>query len=215
MTSGLDFGAAKAIMALNFSSWDNAQDGQGEPSRDSSDTDLKGESKASEMMSKSSKDDASVLSHLVEEKSSVVTADEDVARVSPSLLNIEAPSKSAARVSLEPNDDDTSTLKEPRSNCAGLKRAQVLTCPSASMESAQNTQSAPIRTCDVKSCTSQPPPHWLAADTWNECMDNIYRWNHHMSGDEQNLEFQKYSLLPGREKERLRDKLVALMNNRF
>mmetsp|Transcript_28967 Transcript_28967/g.61212 ORF Transcript_28967/g.61212 Transcript_28967/m.61212 type:complete len:668 (-) Transcript_28967:200-2203(-) len=62
--------------------------------------------------------------------------------------------------------------------------------------------------------SSQPPPHWLAADTWSECLRKIKLWNNKLSRDEQNMEYLKFERLPGGEKERLRKKLLTLMNNR-
>lgn len=40
----------------------------------------------------------------------------------------------------------------------------------------------------------RPPPHWLAADSWKECVANINRWNK-LSSEDQNREFLKYKTL--------------------
>jgi len=61
---------------------------------------------------------------------------------------------------------------------------------------------------------SQPPPHWLAAETWEQCLVNIHRWSSQLSEAERNAEYHKYESLPDGEKERLRLKLIQLMANR-
>ena len=62
--------------------------------------------------------------------------------------------------------------------------------------------------------SSQPPPHWLAQETWEECLVNIHKWTSQLTEDQRNAEYIKYDSLPDAEKERLRKKLVVLMNNR-
>jgi SHAQKYF class myb-like DNA-binding protein len=61
---------------------------------------------------------------------------------------------------------------------------------------------------------SQPPPHWLATDTWDICLANIYLWNNKLTESERNAEFLHYNRLSSSEKECLREKLVNLMDNR-
>lgn len=59
---------------------------------------------------------------------------------------------------------------------------------------------------------SEPPPHWLAANTWEECVHNIHQWSM-LSKDIQNREYLKYDDLTREEDERLRRKLRKLMDN--
>jgi SHAQKYF class myb-like DNA-binding protein len=59
----------------------------------------------------------------------------------------------------------------------------------------------------------QPPPHWLATDTWEICLANIHRWNNKLTECERNAEFLHYNRLCSSEKECLREKLVNLMVN--
>ena len=61
---------------------------------------------------------------------------------------------------------------------------------------------------------AQPPPHWLAAETWEQCLVNIHRWTSQLSEAERSAEYHKYESLPDGEKERLRLKLIQLMANR-
>ena len=59
----------------------------------------------------------------------------------------------------------------------------------------------------------RPPPHWLAADSWKECVANVNRWNK-LSSEDQNREFLKYKTLSHEEKGCLRKKLVKLLSNK-
>lgn len=61
---------------------------------------------------------------------------------------------------------------------------------------------------------SQPPPHWLATDTWDMCLYNIHCWNNKLTESERNAEYLHYDRLSSSEKECLREKLVNLLDNR-
>ena len=61
---------------------------------------------------------------------------------------------------------------------------------------------------------SQPPPHWLATDTWDMCLYNIHRWNNKLTESERNAEYLRYNRLSSSEKECLHEKLVNSMDNR-
>lgn len=59
---------------------------------------------------------------------------------------------------------------------------------------------------------SQPPPHWMAVDSWDECLSNIHKWNSELTPREQENEIQKYKNFSSAERERLRKKLATLMS---
>ena len=61
--------------------------------------------------------------------------------------------------------------------------------------------------------SSQPPPNWLACQTWEACLENIDKWST-LTEIQRTSEYLKYDSFPFDEKETLRKKLIILMNNR-
>ena len=96
---------------------------------------------------------------------------------------------------------DSSEAAESKSNVGGTEDSELST----------DKMSANV---PVSATSSQPPPHWLAQETWEECLVNIHNWTSKLTEDQRNAEYVKYDSLPDDEKERLRQKLVVLMNNR-
>ena len=67
---------------------------------------------------------------------------------------------------------------------------------------------------DESEVASQPPPSWLAVDNWDTVLANIQRWRNRLTESERSMEYEKYHSLPEREKDRVRKRLMRLMENR-
>eukprot|EP00584_Thalassiosira_punctigera_P011344 CAMPEP_0172563264 /NCGR_PEP_ID=MMETSP1067-20121228/100142_1 /TAXON_ID=265564 ORGANISM="Thalassiosira punctigera, Strain Tpunct2005C2" /NCGR_SAMPLE_ID=MMETSP1067 /ASSEMBLY_ACC=CAM_ASM_000444 /LENGTH=866 /DNA_ID=CAMNT_0013353677 /DNA_START=265 /DNA_END=2865 /DNA_ORIENTATION=+ len=225
-TTADDYGAAEAILALNFARWDNDKNGRETESSDSQDTGPKDVSratlpKARDVLGKNkncsivgvelekiedgsitiseidSEGNLSATSSKTVEGAAKISEDADVRMNSDSVDD-------GSSVTVEPNDKDELAPKE--SNFA----AQSFVLKEREYPSIlQHASNRPNET----NSNSQPPPHWLAADTWDECLAKIRQWNNQLSREEQNMEYIKYGGLTGGVKEQLRQKLFILMNN--
>ena len=96
----------------------------------------------------------------------------------------------------------------PKSN----EDAKVANVPTAKGE-ASTVKSAPLKK-KIYNNLKQPPPHWLATASWDECMNNIHKWNSDLSLEEQADEVKKYKSFTSKQKEQMRIKLLTLMGNR-
>ena len=185
-----DYGAAKAILALNCANWDKEKHAKKparvkereSPKAEGASGFLQGEAKATNEVNESI------------ETSAVVSLKEDQVVAMNSGMSV-----------------DTQTYKDgsmPESDEAvgvDLNGGPVM---SLKVE-APTVKSGPTRPRG-----SQPPPHWLATDTWDMCLYNIHRWNNKLTESERNAEYLHYDRLSSSEKECLREKLVNLMDNR-
>lgn len=66
---------------------------------------------------------------------------------------------------------------------------------------------------DESEVSSKPPPSWLAMDNWDTVLANIQRWNNRLTENERSMEYKKYDSLPEKEKDRLRKKLMRLLQS--
>jgi hypothetical protein len=66
---------------------------------------------------------------------------------------------------------------------------------------------------DESEVTTKPPPSWLAMDHWDTVLANIQRWNNRLTENERSIEYEKYNSLPEKEKDRLRKKLMMLLQS--
>jgi len=152
-----------------------------------------------------------------EEVALKISEDADVS-VESQNADDEALSKSEKTMAVESNDEvkltpQDSSFADRNTNSKGREDSNF-SAATNSKDKAPILKCAPIRPNNNMKHSSQPPPHWLAADTWDACVGKIKLWNSQLSSEEQNMEYLKYNRLTGREKERLRKKLVILMNNR-
>jgi len=222
-----DYGAAEAILALNFARWDGGQNGREPVSSSSEDVGLKESSRASS--SKMNADGGDVCAD------SQKNEDEFMAR---SQIDLEETSSAASskteKVMLKIAEDahskvdrhnvDDESLEVDKSGAIEPKNEDKLGPKKLNLASRNSDLKGredsplplkydPIRQSNANN-SLQPPPHWLAADTWSECLGKIQLWNNQLSDEEQNMEYRKYDNLTGSEKERLRQKLLILMKNR-
>lgn len=215
-----DHSAAEAIMALNFSSWGAGKDDAASGTESADETSAVTSSEGDDEAALKAQDggDASVDLQSSEEEGS-----EEGSRMDSRQFEETGPQTTVdANPSVDSHDPDTLSESEVEAVEATLEpcaRTAILqgkgdvnsySAAANSSDEAAEAQGAPAR----PNTSSQPPPHWLAADTWDQCMDNIYRWNSQLSREEQNAEEERYDDFSAKEKERLRRKLVNLMNNR-
>ena len=131
-------------------------------------------------------------------------------------VGIEAPLKpdNALYVELDKKDEELATQETNYKLWDIHKKGRTFSDDTSSVKKSPQLECAPNRLDDTITHNSQPPPHWLAAKTWEQCLRKIHLWNDHLSAEQKQTEYLKFSRLTGGEKKRLRRKLVALMNNR-
>ena len=136
------------------------------------------------------------------------------------------PAKKDENIDVEPATENAGVLNEDTpmksgetsdpdcNNMAVDSDADVKGKDAAPEESLEVSDSCEASDETSKTATkfTQPPPNWLAADSWDECLGKIHLWNHELSESEQNKEYMEYHHLSNKEKDRLREKLVNLMN---
>eukprot|EP00571_Detonula_confervacea_P009121 CAMPEP_0172317988 /NCGR_PEP_ID=MMETSP1058-20130122/33532_1 /TAXON_ID=83371 /ORGANISM="Detonula confervacea, Strain CCMP 353" /LENGTH=887 /DNA_ID=CAMNT_0013032697 /DNA_START=260 /DNA_END=2920 /DNA_ORIENTATION=+ len=238
-----DYGAAEAIMGLNFANWDTRKSAS-ESTKEKPCFSLKESppailSQAKKAVLKPSDDgDVSADSqHLVDEAmatskeidfkethTSMPSMDEVAAKTAKdSAEKVDSPNyedkatQARKAVDVESNEGNGLTCQDSNLSARAMnskgKEDLIVSTAKGSNDEALVGNNAPAKPSIMQN-SSQPPPHWLAAGTWVECLDNIHRWNNQLTEGERNSEYLKYNCLCGREKERLRKKLVILMNNR-
>ena len=182
-----DYGAAKAILALNCANWDKEKHAKVPAwAKERSIIDLKLSPKA-DGASGFLQGEAKVTNEVNEsiETSVVVSLKEDQAVAKISGMSVDTQTHKAVGVDL--NGGPVMSLK---------------------------VEAPIVKSGPTRPSGSQPPPHWLATDTWDMCLYNIHRWNHKLTESERNAEYLHYDRISSSEKECLREKLVNLMDNR-
>lgn len=111
-----------------------------------------------------------------------------------------------------PTKSDEAGSEEPSAS-AGYDYADGATANEDGKGEVAVVQPAPIQPAPAGR-NNQPPPNWLAVDSWDQCLANINRWNVELTEEERNAAYAEYNSLNPDEKERLRNKLVILMSNR-
>mmetsp|Transcript_5901 Transcript_5901/g.14783 ORF Transcript_5901/g.14783 Transcript_5901/m.14783 type:complete len:915 (-) Transcript_5901:132-2876(-) len=245
-----DYGAAEAIMALNFANWDNRRDKKKKEEYSFGLDDPQTAPSAEAVSESSQDDDMSADAHEseddVEVRSKKITFETkhcqnsvnccDLKNLSTAIPEAnDAAAKTSEDVDVRVDSQEDKAIPTPKNTVnfeltigGGLNRqdSKSFTETTASVGKEDLSLSSvedfrdefPEDKGDAVDPIngenkSQPPPHWLATDTWDECLGNIHRWNKELTKSEKNLEYLSYNHLSGKEKERLRLKLVILMNN--
>ncbi|KAL3764612.1 hypothetical protein ACHAW5_000487 [Stephanodiscus triporus] len=192
-TNDDDFGAAEAILALNCANWDGEKHTKKVALIEERSLIGSKESPKTEGAADFFQGEAKVVNKVNEpiEMSAVVSLKEDQAI------------GKYARMTVDMQSDKVGSMSE--SDVTDLDDCPVM----GSKVEAPIAKSAPTRPRG-----NQPPPHWLATDTWDMCLANIHRWNKKLTESERNTEYLHYDRLSISEKECLRKKLVNLMDNR-
>jgi SHAQKYF class myb-like DNA-binding protein len=104
-------------------------------------------------------------------------------------------------------DDDNALIdQDPKTHTQRLKSPpKTITKTSDELESSSDDDESEI--------TTKPPPTWLAVENWDTVLANIQRWNNRLTENERSIEYEKYNSLPEKEKDRLRKKLMRLLQS--
>mmetsp|Transcript_5613 Transcript_5613/g.12174 ORF Transcript_5613/g.12174 Transcript_5613/m.12174 type:complete len:851 (+) Transcript_5613:304-2856(+) len=222
-----DYGAAEAILALNFARWDGGQNRRESASSSSEDIGLKESSRPSSSKMNADGGDVCIDSQKNEDEF-MVRSEIDLEETSSAASSkteefmLKIAEDAHARVDRHKVDDksleaDKSVATESKNEDKLGPKDSHLASRNVILKGREDSslplKCGPIRQSNTNS-SLQPPPHWLAVDTWSECLGKIQLWNNQLSGEEQNLEYRKYDNLTDSEKELLRQKLLILMKNR-